>query len=462
MIVFEFTDYNSFHFPLLLGENLRSVDLINLDYNESMQDFYQKLSRLPGFVLLESTDKVRGRYDILSAYPYDRIIINEHMGNRDEWLARLYSSLPIESAKTALPFEGGAIGYISYDFGAQLFGIKSTAQPDLRDMPLLNLGLYDWGIVVDHHLKKTTLCAMHRHQSTQEIVKEICSLWRSPDGHSHKYSVDSAFKPLISNEEYHQAFSAIHQYLNEGRSYQVNLTQPFHADYSGSTWGMYRKVTSTNPVPYSAFLRTEQAEVLSFSPERFLVHDQGHLLTSPIKGTIRRSSDQVEDEDLKKLLYLCPKNRAENIMIVDLLRNDLGKIAQTNSVKVSNLCAVQSFNSVHHLVSDIEALAKERKHPFELFFSCFPGGSITGAPKRESMYIIDEQELYARGIYCGSIGYFSHNGRFDSNIAIRTITARQNIAHLAAGGGIVIDSKCEDEYLECYTKIAAIINGLIS
>lgn len=439
---------------------MSSVELIELNYVCCMQDFYQKLSNLPGFVLLESTDKTRARYDILSAYPYDRVVITEHTESKDELLAYLTRSLSVEHAKTNLPFEGGAIGYISYDLGAQLMGIKSPAQPDLAEMPLLDLGLYDWAIVVDHLLKKVTLCSINQYSSTKEIVKEILALWNGSDDHDHQFVVNSDFVPLISKEEYGLAFYAIHQALKEGRSYQVNYTQPFHANYTGNSWGMYRKVTQANPVPYSAFLRTNQGDILSFSPERFLFYDQGYLLTSPIKGTIRRSTDLTEDERLKNLLLSCSKNRAENIMIVDLLRNDLGKIAQTNSVKVLSLCALQSYNSVHHLVSDIEAYALANLRPFELFLSCFPGGSITGAPKRESMNIIHEQERFARGVYCGSIGYFSRHGRFDSNIAIRTITARENKVHLAAGGGIVIDSQCNDEYLECYTKITAIINGL--
>jgi para-aminobenzoate synthetase component 1 len=138
----------------------------------------------------------------------------------------------------------------------------------------------------------------------------------------------------------------------------------------------------------------------------------------------------------------------------------LGKIAKTGSVKVLKLCELHSFAKVHHLVSDIEAQCLEHINPLDLFLDCFPGGSITGAPKLESMRIINELELYARGVYCGGIGYFSRHGRFDSNIAIRTITAKNQILHLAAGGGIVIDSNCEDEYRECYIKIKAIINGL--
>jgi para-aminobenzoate synthetase component 1 len=224
----------------------------------------------------------------------------------------------------------------------------------------------------------------------------------------------------------------------------VNLTQPFHANYEGDTWELYKKISKNNPVPFSAFLRKESADILSFSPERFLFYEEGKLLTSPIKGTIRRSSNAVEEAQLKHLLRSCEKNRSENVMIVDLLRNDLGKIAQAGSVNVTHLCELQSYKSVHHLVSTIEAQCLSHIAAFDAFLSCFPGGSITGAPKIESMHIIDEQEPYARGVYCGAVGYFSRHARFDTNIAIRTLIARNNLLHLAAGGGLVIDSDCED------------------
>ena len=433
---------------------------IALDYHPFLQKSYQKLCHLPGFVLLETTEQGLGRYDILSAYPYERIVINEETPNKIASLDYLKQRLITESSESDLPFQGGAIGHISYDLGARLRGIHSDAQPTLQDMPLLDLGLYDWAIIADHHLKIVTLLAANRHVSTSHITQEVFELWHKDTPNDKEFEVKSSFIPLISKEYYEESFQAIYQSLKKGRSYQVNLTQPFHARYEGDTWELYKKVSAKNPVPFSCFIRTEEASIICFSPERFLLHDQGKLLTSPIKGTIGRSSNPVEDEDLKAELALCEKNRAENVMIVDLLRNDLGKIALPGSVHVSSLCNIQSYNSLHHLVSDIEAQCDDSLHPFEIFLSCFPGGSITGAPKLESMRIINEQEHYGRGVYCGSIGYFSHHGRFDTNIAIRTVTAKENILHLAAGGGIVIDSNCEDEYRECYTKIAAIINGL--
>ncbi|MDR3443012.1 MAG: aminodeoxychorismate synthase component I [Legionella sp.] len=433
---------------------------LSLDYCSALQEQYQKLCHLPGFVLLESTDCSRGRYDIVSACPYDAIKIDQNTQNLSVLVGKLSDTLSVHDSVIDLPFQGGALGYISYDLGAKLLGIESKIQPSLAGMPLLDLGLYDWAIIADHFLKKITLFAANTQTDTPKLVDEILSLWNGQVSEQAQAVLNGDFTPLMEQCDYEQSFIRIHNALMNGRSYQVNFTQPFHARFEGDTWAFYRKVSRINPVPFSAFLRTENAEILSFSPERFLSYDNGHLLTSPIKGTIGRSGDPVEDEQLKAQLSACEKNKAENVMIVDLLRNDLGKIAETGSVRVSSLCEIESYNSVHHLVSTVEAQCLPEIKPFDAFLSCFPGGSITGAPKIESMRIIDEEEPYARGIYCGSIGYFSRHGVFDTNIAIRTITAREHLLHLAAGGGIVIDSNSEDEYRECFIKIAAVINGL--
>ncbi|MFT4057956.1 MAG: aminodeoxychorismate synthase component I [Legionella sp.] len=425
-----------------------------------MQDYYQKLSHLPGFVLLESTDKSRGRYDIVSAYPYDSIKITAQTRDIGKIVQSLSQEISLKPSVADLPFQGGAIGYISYDFGERLLGIHSTPPPGLSAMPLLNLGMYDWAIIVDHHLQQTTLFAAQTQSETEHIVAEVMCLWKEPIKAKAKGSMTSVFCPILTKEEYGSALATIKQALHKGRCYQVNYTQPFHAHYEGDAWTFYRKISKKNPVPFSAFLRMDEADILSFSPERFLLYDKGKLLTSPIKGTIRRSADPSIDGQLQQELVTSEKNIAENVMIVDLLRNDLGKIAQPGSVHVSALCALESYNSVHHLVSTIEAQCLPEIQPFSAFLSCFPGGSITGAPKLEAMHMIHELELHSRGIYCGSIGFFSRHGYFDTNIAIRTVTATNERLHLAVGGGIVMDSEPEDEYQECFIKIAAVINGL--
>jgi para-aminobenzoate synthetase component I len=438
---------------------VREFKLVNLPYDKDLLARYQELSKLPGFVFLDSSDKTKGRYDILSALPYEQIKLYRQSGCITQVFKQLQALILPTNFALDLPFQGGAIGYFSYDFAAILAGITSLPQPTLAAMPLVDLGLYDWALISDHLQKKVTLFAANSQPQTAGIIEEVIALWHKSHNKPDSFSLSESFTPLISKADYQKAFQAIYQDLQRGRSYQINYTQPFNAHYQGDPWTMYRRVRANNPVPYSAFLRTSDADILSFSPERFLMMDKGYLLTSPIKGTARRSTNYQEDIDLANRLLSSDKNRAENVMIVDLLRNDLGKIAKPGSVYVRSLCALESYQSVHHLVSHIEAFCLENSSPVDVFSACFPGGSITGAPKLEAMRIIAEQEAYARGLYCGSIGYFSKHGRFDSNIAIRTVIARNNTLHLAAGGGIVIDSNWEEEYFECFSKIAAIVNG---
>ncbi|CDZ78275.1 Para-aminobenzoate synthase component 1 [Legionella massiliensis] len=434
--------------------------IFELNYSNELIKHYNNLAELPGFVLLESADQGIGRYDILSAFPYDYFRISTGQDCRAEIYNELQHLIPQQTSNVDLPFQGGAIGYFSYDFAARLAGIDSPAQPSLQDLPLVEMGLYDWAIISDHHLKKVHLFAANTQPNTSELVAEVLQLWQSANYRVKPFNLKEGFKSLIAKTEYQQAFYKILNELQRGRSYQVNYSQPFNAGYQGDPWAMYRRVRTNNPVPFSAFLRSATADILSFSPERFLMMDKRLLLTSPIKGTEKRSANPIEDANLRQSLLDSPKNRAENVMIVDLLRNDLGKISKTGSVQVKALCQVESYQEVHHLVSYIAGICRDDVSAMDAFQACFPGGSITGAPKLESMRIIAEQEAYARGVYCGSIGYFSSHGRFDSNIAIRTVVAREEILHMAAGGGIVIDSKCEEEYLECFTKIAAIVNGL--
>lgn len=438
---------------------MSEISVYALNYMDNLIESYQKLAKLPGFVLLESSDKTVGRYDILSAFPYEHLKINGDSTCLNKVFSTLQKLIPHRDSVLDLPFQGGALGYFSYDLAVKLAGISTAQQPLFQGMPLVDMGLYDWALITDHHLKRVTLFAANSKSETAGIVEEVLARWHQKYAGSSLFRLRESFVPSITRAAYQESFNSIHQDLRRGRAYQVNYTQPFNATYHGDPWAMYKKVRVKNPVPYSAFLRTKEADILSFSPERFLMMDKGVLLTSPIKGTEKRTTDRLQDELLRNRLLSSDKNRAENVMIVDLLRNDLGKIAQSGSVKVRALCEIESYQSVHHLVSHVEALCLEDSLALQNFSSCFPGGSITGAPKLESMRIIAEQEAYERGVYCGSIGYFSRHGRFDSNIAIRTVIAQNDHLHLAAGGGIVIDSNWEDEYFECFTKITAIVNG---
>ena len=246
----------------------------------------------------------------------------------------------------------------------------------------------------------------------------------------------------------------------KGRAYQVNYTLPFLAEYEGDPWSLYEKLTQLNPVPFGGFLRFDDLDILSFSPERFIQQVGSNILTSPIKGTSPRSNDPETDLNLKKQLLASEKDKAENVMIVDLMRNDFSKISKKGCVKVEKLFECQSFQAVHHLVSHISSTIKNDKNLSDLLKACFPGGSITGAPKLESMKIISELENYGRGVYCGSLGYFSYHGNIDTNIAIRTMIAKDNQLYLQAGGGITVSSNCLEEFNECYTKLKAIVENI--
>lgn len=428
------------------------LTVIDLDYSDGLINQYESLRSWPGFVLLESTDQRLGRYDVVTALPYHLCRVFRGDPFLKDALHRLEALLPKQKACTDLPFQGGAIGYVAYDFADALVGLTRPVHSS-NDMPLIHVGLYDWGIVTCHQTKRVVLVAAHHRPETQAIVDEVHARWCRAKKREVLCAEVSPFTPLISKQAYRRAFDDIHQTLVSGRAYQVCYTQPFLAAFRGEPWAVYRRIRTTNPVPYAAYMSCLQGCVICFSPERFLSIDDGWVKTSPIKGTLKRSPDPIIDARLRASLGQSEKNRAENVMIVDLLRNDLSRFANPGSVTVTGLCEVESYQGVHHLVSHVQA--QTAASPLEAFMACFPGGSITGAPKREAMRIIHEHERYARGIYCGSLFCLSNHGRFESNIAIRTITAQDDALFLSSGGGIVIDSTWEDEYLECFAKIDA-------
>jgi len=432
------------------------ITITPLKYENDLISHYDSLSHLPGFVILESKDRIHGRFDIVSALPYDSFTLMRDSPEKMSAFAKLDSLLEQVESHCELPFQGGVIGYIAYDLATEF----SKPPHPSNDTPLIALGFYDWAIVTDHLKQTVQLIAANRQPETMDVVKEVMKYWRNPNSSPTIFKLDREFSPLINKNQYQESFNAIYEAIKKGRAYQVNYTQPFLAEYSGDSWEIYKRVRLKNPVPYAAFLRGKQSDILSFSPEQFITMDKGCITTSPIKGTAKRSFDKKIDQALKDGLLKSEKNRAENTMIVDLMRNDFAKFSIPGSIKVKSLCEVQSYSAVHHLVSTIEGQYKSTTTPFQALSHCFPGGSVTGAPKREAMRIISEQEPYARGVYCGSICYLSWHGRFDSSITIRTMTAKENTLYLSAGGGIVIDSLCDEEYRECFTKISAIMNAL--
>lgn len=341
-------------------------------------------------------------------------------------------------------FNGGLVGWLSY---------PSSSKQHTLDFPSLCFGFYDCFIKTNVNQQSIL------YASNEYLSNTIINVINTPSVSS--FALNTSFKPLMSASDYKLAFTQVHNYLLSGDCYQVNLAQAFKAECQGVASTAFLRLLALSNPPYAAYSHTPFGEILSLSPELFLQFcEDGSVLTRPIKGTRPRKTNPVEDQAQFDDLQHHPKDRAENLMIVDLLRNDLGKHAAIGSVQVPKLFSVESFPQVHHLISDISCRLKTDSHPLDLLFDAFPGGSITGAPKKRAMEIIDELENCQRGIYCGSMGYLSVSGRGQWNITIRTLLKVKDNLYAWAGGGIVADSVCESEYEECFNKIGAILQLL--
>jgi para-aminobenzoate synthetase component 1 len=323
------------------------------------------------------------------------------------------------------------------------------------------IGIYDWAYVFDHLERRLVLVGAGRDEVTRQRWPELIRLGeQSPVRPTSPFEVLSRVRSNFGRAAYGEAFTAAEDHIRRGDCYQVNLAQRFEARAHGDTWSAYEVLRTVTPAPFSAFMRTPDGEILSSSPERFLqVHD-GRVETRPIKGTRPRSQDPAEDLRMRQMLADSTKDRAENVMIVDLLRNDLGKTCVPGSVAVEKLFDIESFANVHHMVSTVTGRLAPDRHPLDLLRGCFPGGSITGAPKIRAMQIIDELEPHRRNVYCGSIGYLGFDGRMDLNIAIRTLLKEGDAIYAWAGGGIVADSDVDSEYQESLDKAQGLLTVL--
>ena len=416
----------------------------------------------------------QGRYDIIAADPVCTLVthgeITEITGNGvvtkstgnpfDLVKQQLCAFLPdanLETGLDDLPFNGGAIGYFAYDLARRLEVLPICAE-DAEHIAEMAIGIYPWAVIVDHQLQKSYLVGYCDQQKWQGLIKQFSRLPVRQDVHAFK--VIGEIKPNMDKDAYIHAFNRIKHYLKEGDCYQVNLAQRFAARCDGDPWTAYRTLRQLNAAPFSCYLNLPEVRILSSSPERFLKLTDGVVETKPIKGTRPRKQDYAEDQQQIKNLEASSKDRAENLMIVDLLRNDISKTCKSGSVKVPVLFDVESYATVHHLVSTVTGILADNQHALDLLKSCFPGGSITGAPKIRAMEIIEELEPNRRGVYCGAIGYIGFNGNMDTNIAIRTLVSSENTIRFWAGGGIVNDSVVEEEYQESFDKAAALLDLL--
>ncbi len=399
------------------------------------------------------------RYDILSAAPVKKIIADhrQYPAHADELQALLqqYQS----TADSALPFSGGIIGYWGYDLSRPQ--LKPPHPPCQQDpLPACSLGVYDWALIIDHQQQRAQLVSELHYPQTQALLQQLSiqlAQATPPDSTQNTFQLHSEIAFNFDADSYRQAFQRIQDYLFAGDCYQVNLAQRFHAQASGDAFHAYTALRKLSPAPYAAFLDYPHGQILSASPERFLYTDQQQISSKPIKGTRPRGATAQQDQQYISELQQHPKDRAENLMIVDLLRNDLNKNCLPGSVKVPSLFAVESYSNVHHLVSTITGQLKPQVSLLNLLRDCFPGGSITGAPKLRAMQIIDELEPHTRGVYCGSIGYIGFDGRMDTSIVIRTLVYSNHQVRGWVGGGIVADSVMANEYQETFDKASAML-----
>ncbi len=448
------------------SNNYLIIRTLEIDYHKELAtDLFSGIADEAWSMLLRSASDSHpdSRYDILVTQPVATLVTkaeqttitsaaSEVISDEDPFTLlqqTLDSMLPHIENTYNLPFIGGALGYFSYDLGRRVEKLPAIATDDIAQ-PDMAVGIYDKAVIVDHHDKKAWVVG-------SEPQKHFQWLTSLPAVSEPDFKLTSAWHSNMSKESYRKKFNQVQQYLLCGDSYQINLAQRFSASYEGSPWQAYQKLELANQAPFSAYIQLENASVLSVSPERFLQIVDQHIETKPIKGTRPRSENQQTDLANAQQLANTEKDQAENLMIVDLLRNDIGRVAEIGSVNVPKLFAIESFPAVHHLVSTVTAKLDKRYSVTDCLRACFPGGSITGAPKVRAMEIIEELEPHRRSVYCGSIGYISRCGAMDSNIAIRTLIAVNNKIYGWAGGGLVADSQAEAEYQETLDKLSRIL-----
>ena len=440
--------------------------VISLPWRSDAAEFwFARLSHLPFAMLLHSgyADHPYSRFDILVADPLQTLITQGNVTttgetqSTDDPLSLLQQALDALGLTVPqnpdLPFQGGALGLFGYDLGRRFETLPETAQDDIP-LPDMAVGLYDWAIIVDHHKQAVSLL------SHQDVSARLAWLEAQVPVATADFHLTSAWCANMTAREYAAKFEQVQGYLQSGDCYQVNLAQRFQATCEGDEWQAFTRLNASNRAPFSAFLRLEQGAILSLSPERFIHLADGTIQTRPIKGTLPRLADPVADRQQAEKLAASLKDRAENLMIVDLMRNDIGRVAVPGSVRVPELFVVEPFPAVHHLVSTITAQLPASRTACDLLRAAFPGGSITGAPKVRAMEIIDELEPHRRNAWCGSIGYISLCGTLDTSITIRTLTACNGNLYCSAGGGIVADSQVDAEYQETFDKVNRILKQL--
>jgi para-aminobenzoate synthetase component 1 len=450
-----------------------------LPFQHTAEHWFETIRALPLPVLLASGTSTHraARFDIITADP--DVILRTRSGTTEVTQLRtgtilqesgspfevlslhcpLQPPLPADHLAAHLPFTGGAIGYFGYELLHRENGIDWSEKQHIS-LPDMLIGIYQWAIVIDHQQQQSWLVLrdVTAAQATALQARLAAGPLAAVGGSG--FMLDTPFTSNYSPAQYLERFDRIIDYIHAGDCYQVNLAQCFSANCTGDSWSAFRGLQRRANAPFAAYLEDGEQAVLSFSPERFLRVEKLEVMTQPIKGTRPRSDDPEQDLANRIDLETSTKDRAENLMIVDLLRNDLGRVCAFGSVNVENLFETQSFTNVHHLVSTVKGRLAQASDVFALLAASFPGGSITGTPKLRAMEIINELETMPRSVYCGAIGWIDFSGDMDSNICIRTLVKDGGQIHCWGGGGIVADSQGPDEYQETLDKISMLINNL--
>jgi para-aminobenzoate synthetase component 1 len=432
-----------------------------LSYTPTLVDWAERFSDLPGFVYLDSgTGGHGGELEVVTALPSVIHQLQDYSANLDDWMTALEADLHSACAQSGIVGTSacftGCVAIGSLDYDAPAGSLQAQKQLDSRT----TAGLYHW-LLVTHRSSQTTELLFHPDCPTmtrQRVNTVIEAEHAAVPGSFH---LAKHFRPAISKQQYQAHIGRIQDYILAGDCYQVNYAQRFEATLEGDAWSAYRYVRTLLAGGFSAFLRTDEGHaILSLSPERFLRIHRGTVTSQPIKGTAPRHRDPEQDVALSKALLNSEKDRAENVMITDLLRNDLGQFCETGSVRVTELCGLHSFNNVHHLISTVEGKLAPGISAGQMLLATSPGGSITGAPKKRAVEIIAELEPVPRGAYCGSLFILGGEDWLQSSIAIRTLEVTGNNVHCWGGGGITASSQWEAEYQETLDKVGPIMAAL--
>lgn len=435
-------------------------------------EIYSIFKNMANSVILDSAkfDSNLGRYSFIGINSFLKIKaykgqcwINDKKQSQDIFscLKEIIEEYSIEN-DTIFPFIAGGIGYFSYDLCRNIENLPETAEEELI-IPETYFNFYDNIIIYDNETKEVMLTALGILKSYEEVFNEIqYEIERSSKliYTEKSIKIKDIFHSNFTKKQYMDTVEKVRDYIRNGDIYITNLTQRFWCHSNAEPYKVYKTLRNINPAPFAAYINLEGFVILSSSPERFLKITNNHVETRPIKGTRPRTGNINEDERNKNELINSEKDKPELLMIVDLERNDLSKVCSPNTVKVTELFKLEEYSTVYHLVSTIEGELKQGKDCIDCIKACFPGGSITGAPKIRSMEIIEELEGIRRNVYTGAIGYIGFDKNIDLNIVIRTILMKDDKAYFGVGGGITWESDKEAEYYETLDKAKALMEAL--